>query len=76
MVYSVIIDSLEAKVIPEFRTSSPEDEARNTLIVVIDVINKCEIVLRNPSSGQITAVYVDGGVLMLGSNSSIHSTKP
>ena len=41
--------------------------AKQTLIVVIDINKKTEIVLANPSKSKITAVYVDESALMLGS---------
>ena len=62
----------------EFQSDQITDarDAKNTLIVVIDVKNRREIVLANPSERKITAVYVDERMLMLGSFSSIFQLTP
>ena len=53
-----------------------EQIASQTLIVVVDVRNKREVVLRNPSSSLITAVYADENVILLGSYAKIFHLTP
>lgn len=50
--------------------------AKQTLIVVIDINKKTEIVLANPSKSKITAVYVDESALMLGSYYMVFQLDP
>lgn len=73
IVYSVVEENENFSL----RNAAEDSEiASNTLIVVIDVKNKTEIVLRNPSSSQITAVYADEKLLLLGSLTKIFQLTP
>ena len=61
---------------PAFDDRGEPDIAKQTLIVVIDIKSKTEIVLENPSSSAITAVYIDEFTLMLGSHYMIYYLDP
>ena len=55
---------------------SDVEEAKSTLIVIIYIANKKEVVLANPSESTITAVYADESIIMLGSHDAIFSLSP
>ena len=69
-------DDAKADMHPELQIDREKDIARQTVIVVVDVKHKTEVVLNNPSSMRITAAYIDEGILMLGSNSLAYSVEP
>lgn len=79
IVYSVVeengnfsVENSSAAILHE----NDSEIATQTLVVVIDVKNKTEIVLRNPSESQITAVYVDETFLLLGSLTKMFQLTP
>ena len=50
--------------------------AKRTLLVIVDIKNKTEVVLPNPSQKKVTAVYVDETILMVGSYSEVYQLTP
>ena len=50
--------------------------AKRTLLVVVDLKQKTEYVLKNPSQNRVTAVYIDENILMVGNYSEAYSLTP
>lgn len=50
--------------------------AKRTMLVIVDIKNKTEVVLPNPSLKRITAVYVDETIMMVGSYSEAYQLTP
>jgi len=72
IVYSIIENNLT----PTTDAFKLDNEANFTSIVVIDIANKKEVKIANPSDTNITAVYIDEGLMLIGSNGKIYEMKP
>ena len=60
----------------EFQVNAPKSGPVHVKIVLIDVKRRCETVLKNPSESEITAIYVDESILMVGSGNSAYALNP
>ena len=74
--YSIIEESATASEVTD--AFGPQDTALagQTSIVVLNIQTKKEVTIANPSHAGITAVYVDEGLLMIGSFGKIYEVKP
>ena len=59
-----------------FGRQDPATLAKQTSIVVLNIRTKKEVTIANPSDAGITAVYIDEGLLMIGSLGKIYEAKP
>ena len=50
--------------------------AKRTIIVVVDLKNKAEYVLKNPSEKRVSAVYIDESIMMLGCHDEVFQLTP
>jgi len=50
--------------------------AKRTLLVVVDIKNKTEVVLANPSDKRVTTVYIDEKMLMVACYGEVYQLKP
>ena len=67
---------IEDKSTPTTDAFKLDNEANITSIVVINIASKKEVTISNPSDTNITAVYIDDGLMLIGSGGKIYEVKP
>ena len=79
VVYSIIDDSAAGPAATEVSDAFGAQDtglAQQTSIVVLDIRTKKEVTIANPSDAEISAVYIDEGLLMIGSLGKLYEVKP